>query len=193
MHGNIQRRQAHLDDPLHIGVAEVGKGDVIAHQERQAGVVILEIQALAHTLGQLIDEAKDALVGAALLPIHQVGLKIQAQVFALGLFNDQLHLLTVPFQHQFYLAVVAVKFIIQHVADDVTVDAHQAIAGLDAVCMGRTALVDTCNLRSHSSSPFLLPVFGQGYFIYYTPFGGKLQSFRQETGAKIYHLRILQA
>ena len=41
LHGYINRSQLHPDDSLYVSFLHVGQGDVIALQERQAGIIIL--------------------------------------------------------------------------------------------------------------------------------------------------------
>jgi hypothetical protein len=61
---DVERREALLDDPLERDLIEVAERDVVAVQERQPEVVVLHVEALAHALGKLVDEAEDALVRA---------------------------------------------------------------------------------------------------------------------------------
>ena len=59
---DVERRETFGDDALEVGFGESGQRREIAVQEREAVVVVLEIQALAHALGQLVDEAELAMV-----------------------------------------------------------------------------------------------------------------------------------
>ena len=85
MHRDIDRRNVHLNDAVDIVVAEVGHGDEVAVEEGQAAVVVLEVQGLPHTLGELVDEAEDALVLAGVLLVHEGGLEVQPDVVVLPL------------------------------------------------------------------------------------------------------------
>ena len=72
---------------------QVGERDIIAEQKGQSAVVILEIQALTHPPGELIDKAEDALIAAGLLLIHQISIEFQSQLLILGLAHlDSMHL-----------------------------------------------------------------------------------------------------
>jgi hypothetical protein len=53
-----------LQDSLERGLVEIAERDVVAVQERQPEVVVLDVQALAHAARELVDEAEDALVRA---------------------------------------------------------------------------------------------------------------------------------
>ena len=57
-------------------VLHVRHGDIVAEQKGQALVVVLEVKALTHSRGQLVDEAKHAVIGAGVLLVAQIGLEI---------------------------------------------------------------------------------------------------------------------
>ncbi len=61
---DVQRRQALGDDPFEIGLGEPGQRREVPVQEAEPVVVVLEVQAAAHPLGQLVDEAELAVVVA---------------------------------------------------------------------------------------------------------------------------------
>ena len=50
------------EDALGVELGEAGQGGEVAVQERQPVVVVLEVEAPAHALGQLVDEAERAVV-----------------------------------------------------------------------------------------------------------------------------------
>ena len=64
VHRHVERRQPLLDDTRELRFLQIGERDVVAVQERQPEVVVLDVEALAHPLRQLVDEAEHALVGA---------------------------------------------------------------------------------------------------------------------------------
>src|SRR5439155_23113897 len=51
-------------DARELGLLQIRERDVVAVQEREAEVVVLDIEALAHAARELMDEAEHALVGA---------------------------------------------------------------------------------------------------------------------------------
>ena len=53
-----------VDHPLQIGFGEAGEGREVPIEERQAVVVVLQVEALPHALRQLVDEAELAVVVA---------------------------------------------------------------------------------------------------------------------------------
>jgi hypothetical protein len=64
VHRDIERREPLGLDAAQLGLSEVGQRDVVAVQEREPEVVVLDVQAASQALGQLMDEAEHALVGA---------------------------------------------------------------------------------------------------------------------------------
>ena len=93
MNADVDGADVHLDNTADLMLGQVGERDIIAEQKGQTAVVILEIQALAHPLGKLIDKAENALIAAGSLLIHQIGVKFQTQLLILGLTHlDRMHL-----------------------------------------------------------------------------------------------------
>ena len=48
VHGDVERRQPLRLDARELGLVEIGQRDVVAVQERQPEVVVLDVEALAH-------------------------------------------------------------------------------------------------------------------------------------------------
>ena len=74
--GDVDGADVQGDDTLDLPPGEIGQGDVIAQQEAEPGVIILEVHGGAHALGQLVNEAEDAAVGAGPGRVHQVAFKV---------------------------------------------------------------------------------------------------------------------
>ena len=71
MDADVQRRQALGDHPLEVGLGEAGERGEVPVQEAQPVVVVLQVQAAAQALGQLVDEAELAVVVARAHPVEQ--------------------------------------------------------------------------------------------------------------------------
>jgi hypothetical protein len=56
--------------PFEVGLGEAGEGGEVPVQEAQPVVVVLQVQAAAHALGQLVDEAELAVVVAGAHPVE---------------------------------------------------------------------------------------------------------------------------
>ena len=155
MYGDVDGADVQVDDALHLTLGQVRERHVIAHEEAQARVVILEIQRRAHARRHLVDEAEHAVVGARVSVVHEVGLKVQPQLAAEGLGN--VHGVLCPVraaQAHGQLRVIGVVFIIQHIGDRVAIDGHQPVAGMGRVAQ-RAVGVDVAD-RAAMHTPRLL-------------------------------------
>ena len=68
--GDEQRAEPLGEHPLEVHLGEAGEGGEVAVEERQPVVVVLQVQAPAHALGQLVDEAELAVVVAGPDPVE---------------------------------------------------------------------------------------------------------------------------
>ena len=68
--GHEQRAEALGEDALGVELGETGQRREVAVQERQPVVVVLEVEAPPHALGQLVDEAEGAVVVAGPDPVE---------------------------------------------------------------------------------------------------------------------------
>ena len=112
----------HPADSVDVLVVHIGHGNIIAEKEREPGVVVLEVEGFPHSLRKLVDEAEDALVGAAMLFVHEVGLEFEADVLVLLLPDAKQALPPVAVEHEVQDAVHQVETIVQHVGDGMAVD-----------------------------------------------------------------------
>jgi hypothetical protein len=71
VNGDEQRAQAFGQHPLQVHLGEPGQGGEVAVEERQPVVVVLQGEAPAHSLGQLLDEAELTMVVAGAHPIEE--------------------------------------------------------------------------------------------------------------------------
>lgn len=122
-------------------LGQVGQGDVIAEQEGQAAVVVLEIQTFPHTGGHLVDEAENAFVPAGMLLVHQIGLKIQADILLICLTEPHPPRALLRFQHKLQPGIHQIKPIVQHIFHGMAVYADQPISRLDFFSGRRAAAV----------------------------------------------------
>jgi hypothetical protein len=82
---HVERRQALGDDPLEVGLGEAGEGREVAVEERQAEVVVLQVEARPQPRRQLVDEAELAVVVTRAHLVEQRGVDLDAERLALGL------------------------------------------------------------------------------------------------------------
>ena len=132
MDRDVDGGDAQVDDPLHLPGGEVGQGEVVAQQEGQPGVVVLEVEGGPHPRGHLVHKAEDAVVGAGPGPVHEVGLKLQPQILPLAFADPEgAHRPLRAFQGELQPGVVAVKFIVQHVHNGAAVDVGEYLSHPD--------------------------------------------------------------
>ena len=153
VHRDVDGRDVHLDDAVDLVILHIGHGDVVAEQKAQPLVIILEIQALAHTGGQLVDEAEHAVVGAGMLLVAQIGGEIAAKGAALRTPDIPLPDAVGNLCLQVKAAAVGIKIIVQRIVQLIFIHAQQLIAGLQAQRLGFTARVDAVDLDRHCISP----------------------------------------
>ena len=153
VHRDIDGRDVHLDDAVDLVILHIGHGDVVAEQKAQPLVIILEIQALAHTRGQLVDEAEHAVVGAGMLLVAQIGGEIAAKGAALRAPDIPLPDAVGNLCLQVKAAAVGIKIIVQRIVQLIFIHAQQLIAGLQAQRLGFAARVDAVDLDRHCISP----------------------------------------
>ena len=119
------------DDPLEVGLGEAGQRREVAVQERQAVVVVLEVEAAAHPRRQLVDETELAMVVAGLDPVEQRAVDLDAQRRTGGLVDLDVvtQPATVDFEQQRRL--VDQQLILDDVAGNLLVDGEDAVTGRD--------------------------------------------------------------
>ena len=116
MNRNIHRADVHFDYTANFVFRQIGQGHVIAKQEGKAGIIILKIKAFPQALRKLVNKAKYAFVFAAVLPIHQIGFKFQADFLIFRLFQrNRTAFSPVVFQLQDQSCIQLVKAVIQHI------------------------------------------------------------------------------
>ena len=122
MDGDVDGADVQGDDPFDLPFGQVRQGDIISQQEAETGIVVLKIHGFAHALGELVDEAEHAVVGAGAGRVHQIALKLQPQIAALRFVDGHFMLAAVrPAQPDAEPAVIGVELVIQYVDDFIAV------------------------------------------------------------------------
>jgi len=141
--GDVDGADVQVDDALGLPLRQVGQGDVVAQQEAEPRIVVLEVQRGAHAGGHLVHEAEDAVVGAGAHLIHQIGVEVQTQILPLRLADgDGTHIARRSFQFHAGQGVVAVEPVIQHIHDGMAVDGQKLFAHLYTGFFRRAVPVD---------------------------------------------------
>src|SRR5690606_15225056 len=92
VHGHVERREPVLKDASEVPLLEIRQRREVAVREREAVVVVANVQVAAKSLRQPLDEAEFALVRA---PAHARRLELQAERLTELSLDLQLQLRTV--------------------------------------------------------------------------------------------------
>jgi hypothetical protein len=129
---DVQRTEPLGDHPLQIGLGEAREGCEVSVEERQAIVVVLQVEALPHPFGKLIDEAERAMVVTRAHAIEHRARELESQGGAVGLVDHDESLEPSPPQFQLHTRAVGVQLVRDDVAEVVTVDRDDLVARVDA-------------------------------------------------------------
>ena len=152
MDGDIDGADAQVDDPLDLPWGEVGEGDIVAHEEAEPGIVILEVEGIPAPGGHLVHEAEQTVVGAWPRLVHEVGLEVESQLRRLRLFDPHRPSGALRgLQHQLGVPVVAEEAVVQHVLHGVAADGDEPFAGTHSGPLRRGAMVDGCDDSTHGA------------------------------------------
>ena len=119
MHRHIDGADVHFNNAVDLVLRNVGQGDIVAEQKGHSRIVILEVKTFAQAFGQLVYKAEDALVAATLLLVHQVGIKIKADILPILLTDSNSTFLSVAKQAKLQPFIHDMKAVIEHVVDHV--------------------------------------------------------------------------
>ena len=153
--------------------------DVVAEQKAQPLVIILKIQALAHTRGHLVDEAEHTVVGAGMLCIAQIGLEPAAKGAALRPLHLPLPDAVCHPGFQVEAAAVGIKIVVQRVVQLVIVHAQQFVTGGKAKSLGLAAGIHLLDPYRHLHPPPLKHKKGKALrppLLYITPLCHQLRA-----------------
>src|SRR5581483_7038068 len=136
---DVERREPELQDALDLALREVGQRDVVAVQEGEAVVVVLDVEALAEPSRQLVDEAEHALVGAGRDLGRRGRLALEPEPLApLPPQHDRARLARpVGLDRQRLLARLDVE--VDQVSEVAAVDAQEPVPGPEPRALGRPA------------------------------------------------------
>ena len=134
---DVQRRQALGDDPLEVGLGEAGERREVPVQEAQPVVVVLQVQAAAQALGQLVDEAELAVVVARADPVEQGAGHLGAERLAGPLDDVELEVEAAAGDLQADDRLVGPQPPLDDVARHPAVDARHGVTGPEPGDVGR--------------------------------------------------------
>ena len=152
MNGHVDGADVQVDDPLGLPLTEVGQGGIVAQQEAEPLVVVLDVEGRPHVGRHLIHKAEQAVVGAAVHLVHQIGGEVQPQIAALLLTDGDRPLLPVLCKPQHHHRIIAVKPVVQHIHNVVAVDLQQLFAHGDPGLFRRGMGIDGCDNGTHNGA-----------------------------------------
>ena len=139
VHAHVERAELLGEHTLEVGLGEAGQRREVAVEERQAVVVVLEVEALPHALGQLVDEAERAVVVARAHAVEHRALELEAERGA-GVLLDDHELLEAAAEHfELDARLVGLDLVADDVAHGLTVEREQLVAGEKPGGVGRRA------------------------------------------------------
>ena len=128
VNADIDGRNAHLYHTVDIPLLQVRQRDVIALQKRQPLVIVLEINALAHSLRVLVDEAENTLVRTALLSVHQIRFEFQPDVVVFRLVYRERHFASAAHNAQHNDSFGNIEAVVKHIVHGTAVYCIKFIA-----------------------------------------------------------------
>ena len=129
---HVQRGEALGDHPLEVGLGEAGERGEVAVEERQPVVVVLQVEAAAHPLGELVDETELAVVVAGADPIEYCTRHLDPERLAFAFVDRQREVESASAQVEVDHRVVARHLPLDDVAGDDPADPDDLVAGSDA-------------------------------------------------------------
>ena len=123
---------------------EVGQRDVVAVEERQAKVVVLDVEALPHAARQLMDEAEDALVAAGVDLARARRLELEAEIGPRAT-QDRVAFRPATLEREAQPLEAGVEVEVDDVAEGLSVDGHDPVAGAELGARGRRPFPDGRN------------------------------------------------
>jgi hypothetical protein len=131
--GHEQRAQALRDDPFGVELGEPGQRGEVPVEEGQAVVVVLQIQAPPHALGELVDEAEGAVVVAGADPVEHRRRNLEAQWLAGRLLHPDpaVELGARPSDHHVEARRVHHLLVLDDIAGLLAVERNQLVTDLE--------------------------------------------------------------
>ena len=153
MDGDVYGTYLERADALQLALGEVRECDIAAREEGKPRVVVLEVERAAQALWKLVDEAEQAVVGAAPGLVHEVFLKVEAEVLALALPYLDLVFLSrrAGAQHEREPRLVGPVAVVEYVLDAVAVYGQQLVPDLHPAPR-RAGLIYICDGIQHQKS-----------------------------------------
>ena len=136
--GDVERAQALGDDPLGVELGEPRQGGEVPVEEGEPVVIVLEVEALPHPLGQLVDETELAVVvaGADSVEHGRVDSSTQRLAFALQDPHPPVDRRPEPSHEQLEIAAIGHLLPFDHVERFCPIDREHLVADGESRTLG---------------------------------------------------------
>ena len=133
-----QGRQTLGEDTFEVELGEAGESCEIPVQERQPVVVVLEVEAASHALGELVDEAELAVVVTGTHPVEHRRGHFDPRYFARLLAQEHGELLVTPSDLELGVGFVDEEAVLDDVSGHTAVNRQQLVVHLEtgSLCRG---------------------------------------------------------
>ena len=134
---HVERAELLGEHALEVGLGEPGEGGEVPVEKGEAVVVVLQVQAAAHPLRELVDEAEGAVVVARADAVEHRALEIEPEGRAGRLVDDHELLETAAPKLELHAGLVGLDLVADDVAHRFAVEREELVAGEEPRSVGR--------------------------------------------------------
>ena len=134
---HVERAELLGEHPLEVGLGEPRERGEVPVEEGEAVVVVLQVEAAAHPLGQLVDEAEGAVVVTGADAVEHRALEVEPEGRARGLVDDHELLETAAPKLELHAGLVGLDLVADDVAHRFAVEREELVAGEEPRSVGR--------------------------------------------------------
>ena len=144
---DIERREPLLEHPLEVGLGETGQCREVAVEEREPVVVVLQVQAAAQPLWELVDEAELAVVVAGADAVEYGSGDLEPERLARLLLDRDLELHPSADDLEVHDRLVRQQLVLDDVPGHLAVDRAKLVTRPDSATLSRRMLGHGHHLR----------------------------------------------
>ena len=134
---HVERAELLGEHPLEVGLGEPGERGEVPVEKGEPVVVVLQVQAAAHPLRELVDETEGAVVVAGADAVEHRALEVEPEGRARGLVDDHQLLEAAAPKLELHAGLVGLDLIADDVAHRFAVERQELVAGEEPRSVGR--------------------------------------------------------
>ena len=134
---HVERTELLGEHTLEVGLGEPGERGEVPVEKGEAVVVVLQVQAAAHPLRELVDEAEGTVVVAGADAVEHRALEVEPERRARGLVDDHQLLETAAPKLELHAGLVGLNLVTDDVAHRFAVERQELVAGEEPRSVGR--------------------------------------------------------